>query len=274
MKGHSRGTIRPIALSGRRTWALDTPPSIKATRNSTAEQLTNPRAIPPARRTVVIGCTAAYARLSRGGDPHPSLRIAADGAAGQLGALPKDTRRRLRLALAHRANRPTTAALPHAKKPMRSKPEVDILTLKSRGAQHGQHTIRWKEQGMISSAMWCVCAAHWLSIARELDPTRCWLETPWFLLLRLAFQQLSQHMSNIVPHPAYNRQSSSLSVKRAVGAGNGATRGAWKAPGQAAYLARLQSARRGLPRDRRGRPWGAVVNVSVKRLITLNLFPC
>ena len=123
---------------------------------------------------------------------------------------------------------------------------------------------------MMSSAMWCVCqgvcAAHWLSIARELDPTRCWLETPWFLLLRLAFQQLSQHISNIVPHPAYNRQSSSLSVKRAVGAGNGATRGAWKAPGQAAYLARLQSARRALPRDRRSRPSGAVANVSAKRL--------
>ena len=212
--------------------------------------------------------------LSCSGDLQSSLRIAADGAAGQLGALPKDTRRRLRLALAHRANRPTTAALPHAKKPMRSKPEVDILTLKSRGAQHGQHTIRWKEQGMISSAMWCVCAAHWLPTARELDLARCWLETPGFLLLRLAFQQLLQHIDDIVLQPAYSRQSSSLSVERAVGAGNGATRGAWKAPGQAADLARLQSARRGLPRDRRGRPWGAVVNVSVKRLTGWAARPC
>ena len=80
--------------------------------------------------------------LPCGGRPHSCLRVAANRAAIQLGALAKEKARRLRLTLAHRTNQPTTAGHLDAKRPMRSKLEVNILTLQSRGAQHGECTMR------------------------------------------------------------------------------------------------------------------------------------
>ena len=60
--------------------------------------------------------------LPCGGRPHSCLRGAADGAAGQLGALAVDLRRPIRVALVHRANLLTTAARQDAKRPVWSKP--------------------------------------------------------------------------------------------------------------------------------------------------------
>ena len=62
---------------------------------------------------------------------------------------------------------------------------------------------------------------------------------PGYLKLKLANQQLFQHIGDIVPQPAHSNQSGSWSVEQVMAAGHGAAGDACKAPGQAADLARL-----------------------------------
>ena len=84
-----------------------------------------------------------------------------------------------------------------------------------------------------------VCAAYRLLIAQELGLSRSGLKTPRYLKITAAFQQLLQHIGDVVPQPAHSNQSGSWSVEQAMAAGHGAAGDACKAPGQAADLARL-----------------------------------
>ena len=118
----------------------------------------------------------------------------------------------------------------------------------------------------MSSLIGRVCAAYRLQTAQELGLGSSGLKTPRYLKIIAAFQQLSHHIGDLVPQPAHRKQSGSSSVEGAMGAGYGATGAACKAPGQATNLVRLQSARRGLPRDRRSSPGCRLGNVSVKGL--------
>ena len=77
---------------------------------------------------------------------------------------------------------------------------------------------------MLPSARWRVCAAHRLLRARELDLASCGLESPGFLKLWLALQQLSQQIIDAVPQPAHSSHSGSRSVERAMAASHGTTR--------------------------------------------------
>ena len=63
---------------------------------------------------------------------------------------------------------------------------------------------------------------------------------------------LEQHSTALVPIPAGSRQLVSRSVQRAMGASHRTAGWACKAPGQAADLVRLRSARRGLHRRSSG----------------------
>ena len=94
-----------------------------------------------------------------------------------------------------------------------------------------------------------VCAAYRLQIAQELGLSHSGLKTPRYLKITAAFQQLLQLIDDVVPQPAHSRQSGSSSVEQAMGASHGATGWTCKAPGHAADLARLWSARRSLHRD-------------------------
>jgi len=120
--------------------------------------------------TLMSGSSMRLDVLPCGGHPLPRLRAAADGANGQVGAHAGDQDCRLRAALVHRANRRTTAARPDAKKPSSSKVQVE-------------NHIR-------------------SPIARELDVGSSGLETPGYLKLSLALQQLSQQIIGVVPQPA------------------------------------------------------------------------
>ena len=117
-----------------------------------------------------------------------------------------------------------------------------------------------------------VYAAYRLKTSQELDLGSSELKTPRYLKLRRDFQQLLQHVGDLVPQPAQSNQSGCSSVEQAMAAGHGAAGGACKAPGQAADLARLWSARRGLPRDRRAVRGGASSPVCEKELILVILW--
>ena len=99
-----------------------------------------------------------------------------------------------------------------------------------------------------------LCAAYRSQIIQELGLGSSRLETPRYLKITAAFQQLSHHIGDLVPQPAHSNQSGSWSVEQAMAASHGAAGDACKASGQASNLVRLQSARRGLPRDRRSSP--------------------
>ena len=57
-----------------------------------------------------------------------------------------------------------------------------------------------------------ICAAYRLLTAQELGLSRSGLKTPRYLKITAAFQQLLQHIGDVVPQPAHSRQSSSSSV--------------------------------------------------------------
>ena len=84
-----------------------------------------------------------------------------------------------------------------------------------------------------------VYAAYRLQTSQERDLGSSELKTPRYLKLRHDFQQLLQHVGDLVPQPAQSNQSGLSSVEQGMAAGHGAAGGACKAPGQAADLARL-----------------------------------
>ena len=76
----------------------------------------------------------------------PSLRTAVDGADGRAGMLFHARARRIRAALGHRADRPTTAARPDAKRPVSTKHPVENHDLQTRRAQTLSRRRRWLRQ--------------------------------------------------------------------------------------------------------------------------------
>ena len=90
----------------------------------------------------------------------------------------------------------------------------------------------------MASLIGLVCAAYRSQIVQELGLGSSRLETPRYLKITAAFQQLSHHIGDLVPQPADSDQSGSSSVQQAMAAGHGAAGGACKAAGQAADLAR------------------------------------
>ena len=84
------------------------------------------------------------------------------------------------------------------------------------------------------------------------------------LKLRAALQQLSQQIIDLVTQPAHKSHSAARSVDRAMRASHGATGWVCKAPGHAADLARLRSARRSLHREIVGAVQGRFINLSAK----------
>ena len=87
----------------------------------------------PSTRLYVLLC---------GGHPHPSLWVAADGAAGKVGELAEEQGRRPRVSLAHGVDILTSAVRPHAKRPVWSKPHVDNCTLQSYVAPTRESRVR------------------------------------------------------------------------------------------------------------------------------------
>ena len=113
-----------------------------------------------------------------------------------------------------------------------------------------------------------VCAAYRLQTAQELGLDSSGLKTPEYLKFSLALQQLSQHMSVVVPQPEQTSQSSASSIERAVGASHGGTRWVCKAAGHGADLDGLRSARTDPTSSGRGLITGECVPICEKELIT------
>ena len=57
----------------------------------------------------------------------------------------------------------------------------------------------------MSSLIGQVCAAYCLQIAHEVGLGNSRHETPRYLKIRAAFQQLSHHIGDLVPQPGHSR---------------------------------------------------------------------
>ena len=104
-------------------------------------------------------------------------------------------------------------------------------------------------EGTMTPVLGQVYAAHRLPTAQVLDQDSSGSDMCMFMKLFSDLQQLSQHIDDVIPQPAHNSQSSASSVERAMGASHGATGWTCKAPGRAADLVRLWSARRSRHRE-------------------------
>ena len=69
-----------------------------------------------------------------------------------------------------------------------------------------QQTVVMIRQGTMTPVLGRVCAAHRLLRAQVLDLDSSGSETPMFMKLSAHLQQLSQHIIDVVPHPAHNSQ--------------------------------------------------------------------
>ena len=76
-----------------------------------------------------------------------------------------------------------------------------------------------------------VGAAYRMHRSQELDLSSSRSETPRYLKITAAFQQLLQLIGDVVPQPAHSNQSGSWSVEQVMAAGHGAAGDACKAPG-------------------------------------------